>query len=137
MTKAPKDKAGELGKLVDNCHNTSQTANSDAKERPAHWFKPGQSGNPAGKPKGARHKLTQDFVQALADDFSLHGRAAISKVREEDPGKYCDIVAKLVPKDIDVTVNASDAFVKMWETVAAGTFNAMAEDIEAAEARAH
>ena len=27
-------------------------------KKPEHWFKPGQSGNPAGKPKGARNKTT-------------------------------------------------------------------------------
>lgn len=135
MAKTPSDKPRELEKLVEVDHVTPQSGNSDVKERPAHWFKPGQSGNPAGKPKGARHALTNDFVKALADDFSKHGRAAITTVREEDPGKYLDIVAKLVPKDIDVNVNASDAFIKMWETVAAGTFNAMVEDVSRAEER--
>lgn len=110
--------------------DVATSENSGPKERPPHWFKPGQSGNPAGKPKGARHKLTNDFVKALADDFSEHGRAAIVSVREEDPGKYLEIVTKLVPKDIDVNVTASDAFVRMWEMTAGGVFNAMAEDLE-------
>lgn len=101
---------------------------------PFKW-KAGQSGNPTGRPKGARHKLTTDFVEALYEDFKTHGREAISEVRADDPGKYLDIVAKLVPKDVDVNVNASDAFVRLWESVSAGTFKAMAEDIEQAEAR--
>lgn len=135
MAEAPKDQTARLAKLTVSDEVEHVSGNSDAKERPAHWFKPGQSGNPAGKPKGARHKLSNDFVKVLAEDFAKHGQAAIVTVREEDPGKYLDIIAKLVPKDIEVNMNASDAFVKMWETVAAGTFNAMAEDIEQAEQR--
>lgn len=39
------------------------TENADAKQK-KHLFQPGQSGNPAGKPKGARHKATQ-LAEAL------------------------------------------------------------------------
>ena len=31
-------------------------------------FTKGVSGNPAGKPKGARHQLTENFVKALNDE---------------------------------------------------------------------
>lgn len=47
------------------------TENTVIKQRPAHLFKPGQSGNPAGKPKGARH-------------FSTLLKEAILKVAEGD-----------------------------------------------------
>ena len=106
-------------------------ADETARKLPGKPFKSGDewNGNRQGRPKGARSRLTTDFVQALADDFNQHGRAAITTVREEDPGKYLDIVAKLVPKDIDVNVTGMDAFVKMWELTASGAFKAMAEDI--------
>lgn len=47
-------------------------------------FKPGQSGDPNGRPRGARNRLAGDLLEALADDFSQHGVAAIQKVRETD-----------------------------------------------------
>jgi Family of unknown function (DUF5681) len=39
----------------------SKTDNTNGQQKP--WlFKPGQSGNPAGRPKGSRNKLAEDFL---------------------------------------------------------------------------
>src|SRR5262245_33082869 len=35
-------------------------------------WKPGQSGNPAGRPKGSRNRLSEDFIRAFAEDFEVH-----------------------------------------------------------------
>lgn len=71
-------------------------------------FTKGVSGNPAGKPKGARHQLTENFVKALNDDFIEHGVAAIQVVRAEKPDQYLKVIASLVPKDVNLTVNNMD-----------------------------
>ena len=62
-------------------------------------FRPGQSGNPLGRPRGARDKLGSAFVQALADDFQVHGTKVIAKVRRDRPHDYLKIVASTIPKD--------------------------------------
>ena len=66
-------------------------------------FKPGQSGNPAGRPVGARSKLGEEFLSALHDDFAEHGVDVIRKVREERPHEYLKIVAGLLPKELSVS----------------------------------
>ncbi len=66
-------------------------------------FKPGQSGNPAGRQVGSRNKLTTDFVTALAKDFAEHGVAAIQRAREDDPASYLRLIASLAPKELAVT----------------------------------
>jgi len=45
-----------------------------------------------------RHELSVDFVQALAADWKENGTAVIARVRQDAPEKYCELVAKIVPK---------------------------------------
>lgn len=73
-----------------------------------HAWKPGVSGNPAGRPKGSRNKLGEAFVQALHDDFSKHGVQVIETVRLEKPDQYLKVVASLLPKQVEIKEGAFD-----------------------------
>ena len=66
-------------------------------------FKPGQSGNPKGRPKGARNKLSEDFLRVLSDDFGEHGPELIDKLRRESPAQYANVIAKLMPKMMELS----------------------------------
>jgi hypothetical protein len=70
-------------------------------------FLAGNSGN-GGRPKGARAKLGEDFIQALHDDFTAHGIVAITEVRETKPDAYIKVIASLLPKDVNLNVNQMD-----------------------------
>jgi hypothetical protein len=65
-------------------------------------FKPGQSGNPNGRPQGSRNKVSEKLPNALATDFDAHGQEVIEKVRAERPADYLKIVASLVPKQMEI-----------------------------------
>jgi hypothetical protein len=79
-----------------------------AQQRPAHLWGPGQSGNPAGRPKGSRNKLSEDFVAALYNDFQEHGSAAIAACRAEKPDVYLRVIAGILPKDVQLKVQSLD-----------------------------
>ena len=49
------------------------TGTQQARGRKATQFKPGQSGNPMGRPKGARNRLGTRFLEALEADFNKFG----------------------------------------------------------------
>jgi hypothetical protein len=61
-------------------------------------FQPGQGG----RPKGAKNRLTNDFLTALASDFSEHGIDVIKVVRVEEPATYLKVIASLMPRELDI-----------------------------------
>ena len=63
-------------------------------------FKPGQSGNPAGRRRGSRNRLNERFLDALCEDFDAHGVGVIEKVRLTNPAVYLRVVARLVPAHV-------------------------------------
>jgi hypothetical protein len=67
---------------------------------------PGQVLNPAGRPKGSRNKLGEDFIAAMQADFAEHGAATIKQVREEKPADYIKVVAGILPKELNVRTEA-------------------------------
>jgi hypothetical protein len=67
--------------------------------RPNGTFLPGHS---FGRPKGARNRLQSSFLNALAEDFEKHGADAIKICRIEEPARYVQIVASLMPRELEI-----------------------------------
>jgi hypothetical protein len=66
---------------------------------PTNLWHPGLSGNPAGRVRGSRNKLSEAVICALLRDFSKHGEKAIAKVRRDKPGVYLKVIAMLIPRE--------------------------------------
>ncbi len=49
-----------------------------------------------GRPRGARDKLGEAFLQDLHADWEKHGRSVIERVRRDDPSTYRGVMASVV-----------------------------------------
>jgi hypothetical protein len=81
-------------------HNAATTVERSVVGRP---WKPGQSGNPAGRKPGSRHKLEEVFVADLVEAWKLHGKAALDTVATKEPAKFAQIAASVLPKQTQNT----------------------------------
>lgn len=61
-----------------------------------------KKGNP-GRPKGARNKLSTNFLEELSSHFEQNGTKAIQALYEKDVAQYCNVIAKLMPKLLEMS----------------------------------
>lgn len=66
-----------------------------------------QPGNP-GKQKGTKHKIADKFVKDLHDAWVANGPAVIERVIQENPAKFLDIIARIVPRELTIRTETSD-----------------------------
>lgn len=85
-----------------------------------HLFKPGQSGNPKGKPKGLRNRLTVDVKSMIEEALQRAGQNAkernpklkplsdgaayLADQADKNPQAFLALVKQLLPSKIDVDV---------------------------------
>lgn len=74
-------------------------ADRDTKGR----FVKGAQGNPNGRPKGARSKLSEDFFGQLYDTWQRKGAEVLDNAADAEPMQFAKMVAGLMPREFTVT----------------------------------
>ena len=82
--------------------------NNLPKPRPT-AFKPGQSGNPAGRPVGSRNAFSAAFIGDMQASWAQHGPTVLDRVARSDPSRYLGVAASLCPRDVSLSIEARTA----------------------------
>ena len=78
--------------------------NTEKKQRNLIPYKPGQSGNPKGRPKGSRNKLSEDFFRDLSEAWTAFGKPALMAAAWTHPVEFVRVVASLMPRGLEATI---------------------------------
>ena len=44
----------------------------------------------------SEYQVSDAFLEALSNDFDKHGKQVFEQLRKDDPGQYCQVIAKLI-----------------------------------------
>ena len=56
----------------------------------------------AGRMKGSRNKINQDYIDAFCQEFERHGAAVFARFRKKMPHVWLRLAAELQPKQVQV-----------------------------------
>jgi Family of unknown function (DUF5681) len=76
-----------------------------AKRLPATAWKPGQSGNPHGRPISARARVSEKLIADIADVWEVYGQNVLRRLAAQEPGTLAKIAYGLLPRDLFISVH--------------------------------
>ena len=71
-------------------------------------WQPGMSGNPNGRPVGARSRITEKFLSELQSYFEKEGPGLLERAGQESPAALVAVYAKLLPKESHIEISSGN-----------------------------
>ena len=78
---------------------TSVESTNEKQPLPHRW-KPGESGNPGGRPRSSKNRLTENFLRELSVAFEEHGQQCVKRLIDEQPADFLKLIQRLMPRDL-------------------------------------
>ncbi len=72
-------------------------------------FKKGESGNPNGKPKGAKNKINRaikDVINETFNQLQADSKNNMLEWAKNNPTEFYKLASKLIPTEIDANINS-------------------------------
>jgi Family of unknown function (DUF5681) len=95
---------GTFWRQVMSANDHSTPADNTAEKQRGRPFEPGQSGNPNGRPKGSRNRVSQAVEALIHGQAEALGAKAVEKALEGDGSMLRALLNTLVPTRRDRTV---------------------------------
>lgn len=102
----PRTKANAEG-IAPTAVVTEETVSTVEQPKKPWLFQKGNNANPSGRPKGSRNKLEEAFVASLCEAFEEGGAQAIKTVMTKDPVAFLNVIAKVLPKQVETSIKVS------------------------------
>jgi hypothetical protein len=67
-------------------------------------WKPSQSGNWVGRPRGSRNVFSDQFFKDLIAVWNEHGLEAMRKTALEEPSRFVSIAGSLIPREVAMSI---------------------------------
>ena len=102
-------------------HTTAKYTVKVKKPRgPGRPFKSGKewNGNASGRPKGSRHKFSEEYIADVHTVWREGGIDALRRLCEEDPGAFVNAAGRLVPREFALEEETEHTFASVWQMIA-------------------
>jgi hypothetical protein len=77
---------------------------NDVAKRPYQRWPAGVSGNPHGRPPGARGAFSEEFMRTLRKVWSIEGETAMMRTAKENPTAFTALCGRLLPTEVSATI---------------------------------
>lgn len=73
-------------------------------------WQPGESGNPKGRPRGSRARLSEKLLSGLERIYDQKGDAGLKQWADRDPGQFYKTIAGVIPRKLETSMEVNNVF---------------------------